>query len=109
MKKLIITCPKCRKKMKITNKIAKYKCPHCSEIYKFNFFSFIDLNIQSFFSNIFNKITYKYNNFKNTYKYMKQLKQHMKNDPNWSNYRKQQNEENGYQPKKSFFSKLKNK
>lgn len=96
MKKLIITCPECRKKMKISNKIAKYKCPHCSKIYKFNFFSFIDLNIQNFFSNIFNKISYKYNNFKNTYTYMKQLKQHMKNDPNWSNYKKQQQEEKNY-------------
>lgn len=96
MKKLIITCPNCMKKMKISNKIAKYKCPHCSTIYKFNSYKFIILNIENFFSNIFNSISTKFTNFKNTYKYMKQLKQNMKNNPNWSNYKKQQDEEKSY-------------
>lgn len=107
MKKLIITCPECTKKMKISNKLAKYKCPHCSTIYKFNLFRFIFLNIENFFMNILDKISIKFNNLKNTYKYMKQLKTHMKNDPNWSNYRKQQQEEQANQPKKSFFSSFK--
>lgn len=107
MKKLIIICPKCTKKMKISNRIAKYKCPHCSTIYKFNFFKFIFLNIENFFMNIINKIIIKFNNFVNTYKYMKQVRNHMKNNPNWSNYKKQQEEEKSYQSKKSFFSKFK--
>lgn len=108
MKKLIITCPKCTKKMKISNKIAKYKCPHCSNIYKFNLLKFVPVNVESFFTNTFSKVTTKFNNFKNTYRYMKQLKQHMKNDPNWSNYRKQQEEERAHQNPKSFFQNLKN-
>ena len=107
MKKLIITCPECTRKMKISNKIAKYKCPHCSNIYKFNLFKFIFINIENFFMNIIDKVIYKFNNFKNSYRYMKQLKQHMKNDPNWSNYRKQQAEEKNNQTKKSFFSNFK--
>ena len=49
--------------------------------------------------NIIDKVIYKFNNFKNSYRYMKQLKQHMKNDPNWSNYRKQQAEEKNNQTK----------
>lgn len=109
MKKLVIICPECTKKMKISNKIAKYRCPHCSTIYKFNLFRFIFVNIEKFFMGITDVIIRKFNNLKNTYKYIKQVKTHMKNDPNWSNYRKQQAEENSYKTKKSFFSKLKNK
>lgn len=107
MKKIIITCPKCSNRMKISNKLAKYKCPHCSNIYKFNLLKFIPVNIENIFTNTINKFTVKFNNLKNTYKYMKQLKQHMKNDPNWSNYRKQKEEEKKYQSSKSFFSKFK--
>ena len=29
MKKIVIVCPSCQKKMKISDKTAKYKCPHC--------------------------------------------------------------------------------
>lgn len=36
MQKLILICPHCRNKMKISNKIAKYRCPHCREIYVFH-------------------------------------------------------------------------
>lgn len=93
MKKIIIICPECTRKMKISNKIAKYRCPHCSTIYKFNLFKFIFINIEKFFMNIIDNIIEKFNNFKNTYKYMKQVKSHLKNDPNWSNYHKQQKEE----------------
>lgn len=109
MKKLIITCPNCTKKMKISNKIAKYKCPNCSKIYKFNLFKFLFLNIENFFINLTEKISRKFNNFKNTYKYMKQLKANMKNDPNWSNYRRQQQEEEKLKKsnKSSFKDKIK--
>ncbi|WP_304158694.1 hypothetical protein [Fusobacterium ulcerans] len=44
----------------------------------------------------------KYNDTKATYKYMSQLKKNMKNDPNWSNYRKQQEEMKDVTPKRSF-------
>ncbi|MDO4690379.1 MAG: hypothetical protein Q4A58_03690 [Fusobacterium sp.] len=107
MKKLIITCPKCTKKIKISNKMAKYKCPYCSNIYMFDILKFVHINIENFFTTTVNKITTKFNNFKNTYKYMKQLKRHMKSDPNWSNYRKQKEEEKAQQSHKSFFSKFK--
>jgi len=33
--KVIIECPECKKKMKIEDKIAKYKCPHCGTIYDY--------------------------------------------------------------------------
>ena len=46
MEKIVIICPSCSKKMKITNKVAKYRCPHCSEIYQYTrikkFFTSID-------------------------------------------------------------------
>lgn len=116
MKKIVIVCPNCLKKMKISNKIAKYRCPHCSEIYKFNFFKFILVNIEKFFMEITDflfsipkKIMKKYKDAKATYNYMKQLKTHMKNDPNWSNYRKQQEQEKKYSSNSSFFDKLKSK
>ena len=35
MKKIVIVCPSCQKKMKISDKTAKYKCPHCGNIYKY--------------------------------------------------------------------------
>lgn len=93
MKKIVVHCTNCTKKMKILNKMAKYKCPHCSNIYKFNFFKFIFVNIENFFMGITNKIITKFTNMKNTYSYMKRVKKNMNSDPNWSNYRKQKLEE----------------
>lgn len=118
MKKLVIVCPTCTKKMKISNKIAKYKCPSCSAIYKFNLIKFILINIEKFFMTIIDtllifpkKTQKKYKDTVATYKYMKQVRTNMKNDPNWSNFRKQQEEEKTYSSssKSSFFDKLKNK
>lgn len=118
MKKLIITCPHCTKKMKISNKMAKYKCPNCSAIYKFNLIKFILINIEKFFMGIVDfilviprKIQKKYSDTVATYKYMKQVRTNMKNDPNWSNFRKQQQEEKKYKSssKSSFFDNIKNK
>lgn len=109
MKKLVITCPKCHKKMKISNKIAKYRCPHCREIYKYNFirkiYQTINNIILGFFQtikDIINNFKRRYNNAKATYRYMSQLKKNMKNDPNWSQYRTQQREAKDVSPKKSF-------
>lgn len=96
MEKLIVICPNCKKKMKIKNQVAKYKCPNCSSIYKLNIFKKIHLNIKEFFLRIKYKITKKYNDTVATYKYMKQVQQHMKNNPNWSQYKKQQEEEKAY-------------
>ena len=100
MKKIIVSCPKCKKKMKIQNKSAKYKCPSCGNIYKVGFFTLILMRIKNFFLGIIetirdikNNIVYKYNSLKTTYKYMSQLKRNMKSNPNWSNYRNQQQEE----------------
>ncbi len=118
MKKLIIVCPTCTKKMKIANKIAKYRCPNCSAVYKFNLIKFILTNIEKFFMSIIDfililpkKIQKKYRDVVATYKYMKQVRTHMKNDPNWSNFRKQQEEERKYKSssKNSFFENLKKK
>lgn len=111
MRKLTIKCPNCKKKMRIINKPAKFKCPSCGHIYKATRFSLIGDNITSFFTGIVdtvrdakNNIVYKYNSAKATYKYMSQLKKNMKNDPNWSNYRNQQREEKKMRDanKKSF-------
>lgn len=116
MKKIVIVCPHCLKKIKISNKVAKYKCPYCSEIYKFNTFKFIFVNIEKFFMGITDslislpkKIIKKYKDIKATYNYMKQLKTHMRNDPNWSNYRNQQEYEKKYSSNSSFLDKLKAK
>lgn len=97
MKKIIVVCPHCKNKMRINNKIAKYRCPTCKKIYKFSYLKKIIHTFKSFFLGIIqtildikNNIIKKYRDTKATYKYMKQLKQNMKNNPNWSNYRNQQ-------------------
>lgn len=99
MKKIIVTCPSCHKKMKILNKVAKYKCPHCKTIYKLNFLRLNILRIKGFFGGIAstiidikNNVKYKFNSTRATYNYMKQMKKNMRNDPNWSNYHKEQKE-----------------
>ncbi|AVQ18207.1 MAG: hypothetical protein U0M80_09340 [Fusobacterium mortiferum] len=109
MKKFIIICPACKKKMKISDKSAKYKCPHCGEIYKYNFPKRIFYNtkdifdgIKQTFSDIKFNIKKKYSDAKATYQYMSQLKKHMKSDPNWSQYRKEQQKMKDVSPKKSF-------
>jgi len=35
MKKIIIKCKNCKKKMRIMDKAAKYKCPYCGTVNKF--------------------------------------------------------------------------
>lgn len=109
MKKIVIVCPSCQKKMKISDKTAKYKCPHCGNIYKYTFDKKIIHNVKDIsvgfvttLKDIKYNITKKYNDTKATYKYMSQLKKNMKNDPNWSNYRKQQEEMKDVTPKRSF-------
>lgn len=100
MKKIVVTCPSCRKKMRIQNKIAKYKCPNCKNIYKLNYLKLTALNIKSFFvgivetlKDIKNNIRSKYQSARATYNYMKQVKKNMKNNPNWSNYHREQREQ----------------
>lgn len=109
MKKFIIVCPHCKKKMKISDKVAKYKCPNCKEIYKYSYFKHIFYNIKDVFDGIgqtFSDIKYtmkkRYSDAKTTYQYMSQLKKNMKNDPNWSQYRTQQQEMKDVSPKRSF-------
>ena len=77
MKKFIIICPACKKKMKISDKSAKYKCPHCGEIYKYNFPKRIFYNtkdifdgIKQTFSDIKFNIKKKYSDAKATYQYL---------------------------------------
>lgn len=101
MEKLIIVCPNCKKKMKIQNKVAKYRCPNCSSVYSLNTLKKIYINMKEFFLGIKYKIVKKYKDTINTYKYLKQVQQHMKNNPNWSQYKKQQEEEGSYK-KRSF-------
>ncbi|MGL5049680.1 MAG: hypothetical protein ACRC0K_01305 [Fusobacteriaceae bacterium] len=113
MKKVIVNCEKCGKKMKIGFNPAKYRCPHCKDIYNLTRLKSIFLKIKSFFSAIketFNDSIYniktKYKNAVSTYKYMKSVKENMKRDPSWSNYHKEQNEEKKMKKAdKGFFGK----
>jgi SRSO17 transposase len=97
MKKIIITCPKCKEKMRIMDKVAKYRCPSCKEVYSFNSFKRIVQKFIGFFKGIAqtfvdikNNFIKKYKDTKATYNYMKQMKTNMKNNPNWSNYHSEQ-------------------
>ncbi|MGL5796783.1 MAG: zf-TFIIB domain-containing protein [Cetobacterium sp.] len=116
MKKIIITCPKCKSKMRILDKVAKYKCPNCSEIYIFTNLKRFIQKFTGFFKGILqtlkeikNNFITKYKNTKATYNYMKQMKTNMKNNPNWSNYHAEQAEERKMKEaqKPKFWDKLK--
>lgn len=116
MKKIIITCPKCKEKMKIMDKVAKYRCPSCKEIYKFTWYKRVVQKFIGFFQGIIqtfadikNNFITKYRNTKATYNYMKQMKTNMKNNPNWSNYHREQAEEKRMKNarKPSFWDKFK--
>lgn len=109
MQKIVITCPKCKHKMKISNKRAKYRCPHCKEIYKFSFLKQLYTNIKLFILGFFetlldikNNIIKKYRDTKATYKYMKQVRNNLKRDPNWSQYRNEQREQKEVNSKFKF-------
>lgn len=113
MEKIVVTCPACHKKMKVLNKTAKYKCPSCGNIYKLTSLKLASLKVKRFFTGIVdtgrdikNNVKYKFNNARATYNYMKQLKQHMKNNPNWSNYHREQREMKNANKKsfKDFFN-----
>lgn len=99
MRKRVVVCPKCNKKMKIEDRVAKFRCPNCKEIYNMTFFKLVWIRFIGFFKgiketlvDIKNSIKYKYSSMKSTYKYMSQMKKNMKKDPNWSNYHKEQKE-----------------
>ncbi len=99
MKKLVIKCPNCKKKMKIMDKPAKYRCPNCKEIYKYTKSKQMITKVLTIVKDagqtvidVKNNIKRKYTMSKNTYKYMKQVKKNMKNNPNWSNYHREQQE-----------------
>ena len=115
MKKIIVTCPSCKKKMKVLNKAAKYKCPSCGNIYKINSLTLTGLKIKGFFTgigdtvrDIKNNIKYKINSTRATYNYIKQMKKNMKNNPDWSNYHKEQREMKNANKRsfKDFFKKI---
>lgn len=118
MKKIIIICPSCKNKMKIMDKVAKYRCPTCKKIYKFTILKKFYYKFIGFFKGIFytirdikNNFIYKYRNAKATYNYMKQMKQHMKNNPNWSNYHREKAEERKMKKalKPNFWDRLRKK
>lgn len=99
MNKLVIVCPYCKQKMKLGTKIAKYRCPHCKEIYKLSLGTLVCLKIKSFFKGIAetladgkNNLRKKYYDAKKTAEYMAQVRKNMKDNPNWSNYHKEQME-----------------
>lgn len=90
MKKIIVNCPKCKNKMRILNKRAKYRCPSCKEIYNFTWYRKIIKGVTGFFTGIFttirdikNGIVTKYRNMKSTYKYLREFQ---KNNPNWKEH-----------------------
>lgn len=112
MKKLVLKCPKCKKKMKINDKPAKYRCPHCKNIYKYTLikkiFSYPGRGIRkviNFFSRIKNRIILA----RNAAKYMAQVRKNMKQNPNWSNVQAEKNrmKEVNKGKKRSFFSRFK--
>ena len=78
MKKIIIVCPSCNKKMKITYKIAKYKCPHCQHIYKFNFFKKFIFDTTVSFKGWKSKLYHRFQNAKATAEYIRMMKQQQK-------------------------------
>ena len=81
MKKIILLCPACKKKMKISDKTAKYKCPHCGSIYKYTFLRKIFYDTKEVgvgfittLKDIKFNIKKRYNDAKTNYQYMSQLK-----------------------------------
>lgn len=109
MKKIIIKCPKCKKKMKISDKVAKYRCPSCKEVYNFTSMkrslgkvTGVFTGIGQTLKDIKSNTTKKYRDAKTTYKYMKSMQKNMKNNPNWSNYHKEQNEMKEMNKKNKF-------
>lgn len=99
MDKVIVNCPNCKGRMKIGYKPAKYRCPHCKEIYILTTAGAYVLKAKNVVKGALetvkdakNNLKRKYRNAKATAEYMAQLKKNMKNDPNWSNYYKEQNE-----------------
>ncbi|MGL5122620.1 MAG: hypothetical protein ACRC6K_00420 [Fusobacteriaceae bacterium] len=109
MNKTIVRCPKCKEKMKIGYKVAKYRCPTCKEIYKLTRLKLLLLRIKGIFLGIIEttkdikkNIYYKYKTTKATAKYMAQVKKNMKKDPNWSNFHKEQREIKEAKGKRNF-------
>ncbi|CAL7882685.1 hypothetical protein [Fusobacterium necrophorum] len=78
MEKLVISCPHCHKKIKILKKAAKYKCPHCSNICVISSIALFLLVMQNHVQAITHKIKTKYQNVKNTYKYLKMVHENRK-------------------------------
>ena len=76
MGKIIVTCETCGKKMKITNKKAKYRCPYCKNIYELTILKKIILFLKNLISYIPRKII----NIKNTIKYKIMLAKILKNN-----------------------------
>lgn len=75
MDKIIVTCKKCSKQMKILNKTGKYRCPYCKEVYKLNILNKTLLKIgrvsKDFVKTLIdikNTIKYRFNVAKNHYK-----------------------------------------
>jgi hypothetical protein len=99
MEKTIIECRGCKKRMKISYKLNKYKCPHCGEVYKLTRIKFILLKLKGVFLgiketviDIKNNVVYKVKSIKSTYKYVSSMKKNMKGNPEWSNYYKEKKE-----------------
>lgn len=99
MDKVVIKCPHCQKKMKITYKPAKYRCPNCKEIYILSTAGAYTLKVKGIFKGAVTTVKdakenlkRKYRNAKATAEYMAQLRKNMKSNPNWSNYYREQEE-----------------
>lgn len=85
MEKIVITCKKCKKKMKIINKPAKYRCPNCKEVFTFRKTTQITEKIKRVskdavktFVDLYKTISYKLKVIKTQYKQIKAMKKNQR-------------------------------
>lgn len=78
IQKLVMSCPHCHQKMKIQKKAAKYRCPHCSSICVVSSVNIFFLSIHNLMQTMIWKLKTKYQNIKNTYRYLKMVQENKK-------------------------------
>jgi hypothetical protein len=66
--------------MKIIHKVAKYRCPNCHHIYKFNHIKKFIFDISVSFKGFKSKLYHRYQNAKATAEYIRMMKQQQKSN-----------------------------